>query len=788
MTLPKRCKSVDEQLVDFLYDELPPAQRRAYEAHLDDCPSCAAKVTGFQETQAAFEQLPEVRPAPELTFHILDEARRAVAQREAAARPEPRGGFWRRWMLTPALGTAFAMLLVVGVMVALQSQHREGSHTETPDQPPFATADDKADGRGPAAAPAAARPGLAKLPAEQPDPAPAPRTAAPPRGGVGNAAVAVAELEKPREAARTRSRGRREAGDEAIRRRRGGAKRAPRSRQIAGKDAARPAPAARRDNEARGSAVDDLLSSLSFRQGRRASGGARPVASQGGNAADGLSETEETTQRKPDRSAAATSAGMPGREAVVSDKAALHVSRPASGPAPVQAPKQQAPLPPLGANVATGAAPSVDLDDQAASLESAAPLAGGGAWARRPPAPAATPAKKPRRSQPAAARPATPPPPKPTAAPEPAAAPERAGPPKEEQAVRLSAAVGAESQGGGVAAPPAAPADVASLDANAFMPSAGEGISTPSGAAPSPSAPPEEVLSQQRLERALSFDSLSGSNMDRALASRRGVPVQHEGRLQAAREGEAGDEEGVASQAPAPGALAAASRPEPVPGEAAVEDKSAEEDAATPMALAQPRMPAQRRKAASKRAAASRIAKVKGAAAARSDGPGTLNRLAQERFGRGEFDAALKAYTQLEASRSPEYAFEAAHGRARSLERLGQLEQAIRAYEDLVRRFPHQASSRQTTATLAQLYERRGAFEMAARLWRSYRQRWPEDPVGRQAARRMAARQGKARAARRARPADGRVYMLDEAAEPAEAQPAAEPPAAAPMPADAVVE
>jgi hypothetical protein len=91
-----------ELLVGYLYDELTPAERESFAAHVRVCGACREEV---QELQATRTQLATwAPPEPDFGFRII---------RGAAAPPEP------RWRSLPAWGLAAAAALVLAASAAI---------------------------------------------------------------------------------------------------------------------------------------------------------------------------------------------------------------------------------------------------------------------------------------------------------------------------------------------------------------------------------------------------------------------------------------------------------------------------------------------------------------------------------------------------------------------------------------------------------------------------------------------------------------------------------------------
>jgi hypothetical protein len=109
------CKELEENLALYLYGELPPEQRAAYEAHLAGCINCQAALERVRSLHKVLAQRPRVEPSPD----FLVECRQAL---EEALDQERVGwhGLVREWLpflpLPPrwaAQRLAFALTLVV---------------------------------------------------------------------------------------------------------------------------------------------------------------------------------------------------------------------------------------------------------------------------------------------------------------------------------------------------------------------------------------------------------------------------------------------------------------------------------------------------------------------------------------------------------------------------------------------------------------------------------------------------------------------------------------------------
>jgi hypothetical protein len=95
-----------ELLLGYLYDELPPSDRQAFDRHLASCANCREEVDGLRGTRTHLASW--APPEPDLGFEIIRSAKPA---RGAAPRP------W--WRVSPAWGLAAAALLTVAASAAI---------------------------------------------------------------------------------------------------------------------------------------------------------------------------------------------------------------------------------------------------------------------------------------------------------------------------------------------------------------------------------------------------------------------------------------------------------------------------------------------------------------------------------------------------------------------------------------------------------------------------------------------------------------------------------------------
>lgn len=95
----------------YALDALEPAERAAFERHLDDCDECRAQLADLQEATIALAYAESTEPPPALRERILEAAR---SENGTKVIPFPR----RRWLF-PATAAAAAAAAVVAIGVGL---------------------------------------------------------------------------------------------------------------------------------------------------------------------------------------------------------------------------------------------------------------------------------------------------------------------------------------------------------------------------------------------------------------------------------------------------------------------------------------------------------------------------------------------------------------------------------------------------------------------------------------------------------------------------------------------
>ena len=139
------CAQVKEQLVDFLYEEMPAEARASFAEHLHGCPACRADVASYKRTlgqaRAALGGPLAQEPPARVHLAVLAAAKAAAAKpapaKRSARADEP--GFFARllrtpWLL-PAFGAASIATAVFLVRVLKNPEVIPGQQARSIDEP-----------------------------------------------------------------------------------------------------------------------------------------------------------------------------------------------------------------------------------------------------------------------------------------------------------------------------------------------------------------------------------------------------------------------------------------------------------------------------------------------------------------------------------------------------------------------------------------------------------------------------------------------------------------------------
>jgi hypothetical protein len=97
-----------EQLVSYLYDDLPDAERAGFDRHLRDCENCRVELNALRGVRA--DLISWSPPQPQFGFRVVQEPKVLPMRPPAAS--------WRAWW-TPAAGLAAAAVLVLAAASAI---------------------------------------------------------------------------------------------------------------------------------------------------------------------------------------------------------------------------------------------------------------------------------------------------------------------------------------------------------------------------------------------------------------------------------------------------------------------------------------------------------------------------------------------------------------------------------------------------------------------------------------------------------------------------------------------
>ncbi|MBM4353030.1 MAG: hypothetical protein FJ109_04425, partial [Deltaproteobacteria bacterium] len=125
----------DIEVVDYLYGEMTPEHRAAFERRLQDEPALKAEVARLQALKIRLDGLPSSEPPPELVERVLAEAHAACRRRER----QETGWLDRlaeslRWLVRPQAGIALAAMLVVAVGIYMAREAKQPTRPGTPEQ------------------------------------------------------------------------------------------------------------------------------------------------------------------------------------------------------------------------------------------------------------------------------------------------------------------------------------------------------------------------------------------------------------------------------------------------------------------------------------------------------------------------------------------------------------------------------------------------------------------------------------------------------------------------------
>ena len=127
------CETLDNLLLDLLYDEVEGDDKIQAQAHLSSCEGCQQKFAGMGGVRQVFQAMPEPQ-MPALSYQALlaeaNTAAKKYSQGLASPKKSESEGFWAklsagmRVLLSPPVAVAAGVVLVLGVSLSLNTQHQ----------------------------------------------------------------------------------------------------------------------------------------------------------------------------------------------------------------------------------------------------------------------------------------------------------------------------------------------------------------------------------------------------------------------------------------------------------------------------------------------------------------------------------------------------------------------------------------------------------------------------------------------------------------------------------------
>ena len=133
------CETLNDRLLDLLYEEMPEAEVREAKAHVSGCTSCQQAWDRLHVTHRLLSSLPEEEPSRSIDAAILAAARQKVGAepaRPAHRHDDPEidgGGMWAsilRWLTGFAGSPQFVMATVMMLVVAVGLWYLPGTQHE----------------------------------------------------------------------------------------------------------------------------------------------------------------------------------------------------------------------------------------------------------------------------------------------------------------------------------------------------------------------------------------------------------------------------------------------------------------------------------------------------------------------------------------------------------------------------------------------------------------------------------------------------------------------------------
>lgn len=117
-----KCPECNEKLVDYLYNDLPPEERRKMDGHFETCEHCAKQLAQFQLVRSSFQQLKKHNPHSLVHQRILAHAKDMALQK--------RRSWLTQLLLKPSTATVMVVLLAIGIFYYIRQYTPLGINTE----------------------------------------------------------------------------------------------------------------------------------------------------------------------------------------------------------------------------------------------------------------------------------------------------------------------------------------------------------------------------------------------------------------------------------------------------------------------------------------------------------------------------------------------------------------------------------------------------------------------------------------------------------------------------------
>jgi hypothetical protein len=108
------CRNISELMVEYLYQELDPAQLENFESHLQTCSKCAGELSAYERTRVMMREISDQEPPTRISAFLLQQANSAMEPSTV--------GFWQRLheslrmvVLHPAMTAAATLVVVLGI-------------------------------------------------------------------------------------------------------------------------------------------------------------------------------------------------------------------------------------------------------------------------------------------------------------------------------------------------------------------------------------------------------------------------------------------------------------------------------------------------------------------------------------------------------------------------------------------------------------------------------------------------------------------------------------------------